>query len=363
LKRATTSTSRRALLALALALAGGAAVGTLGCESGFDRNDQIVNSVRILGVRTQVANVADMDLADSDAGDMVEFSALVANPNNDPSVTVTWLACIPIPGQISPCTYAGTLRDPTTLISMANDPSTGVILLGTGNPIAYTIPQELQTSLMDLITRADDSLNAECGIFMEIPLIVIAEGSDNKPFTAQKNIRLSPWREIGKYSTDAKLKFYITNTNPGILALNLSPTSVANCDGTPLASPCAADSDCAATTGGTCGSDVCSTATTFPTGPQVVCLALDEPQSYYNCTLDGPDVDYAGQPPNVPEKPAVTWYMTGGALSAFTSAFGSGGDTASRTYTGFIRPAGPFTLYGVVRDGRDGQSWIAQDFQ
>ena len=29
----------------------------------------------------------------------------------------------------------------------------------------------------------------------------------------------------------------------------------------------------------------------------------------------------------------------------------------------FTRPPGPFTLYGVVRDGRDGENWIAQDFQ
>jgi hypothetical protein len=56
--------------------------------------------------------------------------------------------------------------------------------------------------------------------------------------------------------------------------------------------------------------------------------------------------------------------MTAGALASFSPpSNGATGDTASLTYTGFTRPAGPFTLFGVVRDGRDGEAWIAQDFQ
>ncbi len=108
------------------------------CESGFDRNDQIVNSLRILGVKAHViTNDANDQLnwADADAGDTVEFSALVANPTGDPALTVTWLACLPVPGQVSPCTYPPDLRDPTKIVP---DPSTGVSSCSAPGPTSNT---------------------------------------------------------------------------------------------------------------------------------------------------------------------------------------------------------------------------------
>jgi hypothetical protein len=115
---------------------------------------------------------------------------------------------------------------------------------------------------------------------------------------------------------------------------------------------------------GTCVKNFCTgAAVPFPTGPQTVCMPIgQEAQGYYNCDLDGPEVDASGQ--GVQEYPSVIWYMTGGSLAGFSGP--SNGGTPSevtRTFTGFTRPAGPFTLYGVVRDGRDGEDWIAQDFE
>jgi hypothetical protein len=337
------------------------------CETGFDRNDQIVNSLRILGVRAHVDNGDGVDWADADVGDTVQLSALVANPTGDPALAVTWLACVPIPGQVSPCTYPPDLRDPTQLIPMANDPSTGVLLLGTGTDIQFTVPDEVQPLLQMLIVRAQQNPNAECGIYMAVPLIVIAQAA-GQTFTAAKNLRLSPWKTIGMNAPDdPTLQFYERNANPTASSLVL-PSSLDSCYGPLLGTGCLKDDDCAtAGVGGTCQKNLCTGAVPFPAGLQTVCLnTAPNGQNYYDCDLDGPimTAGYAAGQPNIPEYPSVIWYMTGGSLAGFSGP--SNGGTPSevtRIFTDFTRPAGRFTLYGVVRDGRDGEDWIAQDFE
>jgi hypothetical protein len=335
-----------------------AAAGLLGgCVSGFDRNDMIVDSLRILGVSQRVEN---SDVADADIGDTVDLSALVVNPGGLSTVTVTWVACLPIAGQTQPCTDPEYLADPRKVLAL--DPSYGVVQLGTGTEISLTVPAELAPLRDMLIQRAQAQPNAECALYTQIPLLIVAEDSaSNAVFAAVKNLRLAPVHEIGANTTDPTLQAYVVNTNPQINAFNLNPSSQAACDGTSLSAPCVQDSDCGGG-GATCVDGACSgNAQTFPAGPQVICLDLlpNPAQSYYVCTLNGPDL---ANP--VPEQPQVTWYMTGGSLSGFVAPMnGSGSSLASRTYTGFKRPSGPFTIYGVVRDARDGETWIAQDFQ
>ena len=70
--------------------------------------------------------------------------------------------------------------------------------------------------------------------------------------------------------------------------------------------------------------------------------------------VDGSEMEY----------PTITWYATGGGQATIANANTAGTpDLASRTFELYTRPPGPFTLYGVVRDGRDGENWIAQAFQ
>jgi hypothetical protein len=368
LKRTPSLRTPRWLPALALA-----ALGLGACESGFDRNDQIVNSLRILGVRAHVQESADdldgIDWADADAGDTVEFSALVANPTGDPNLSVTWLACLPVQGQVSPCTYPPDLRDPALLIPMATtDPSSGLLLLGTGTDIQYTIPADVEYLLTPLITQAQQYPNAECGIYLEIPLLVIAQAG-GQTFTAAKNFRLSPWKSIGMNSPDATLQFYVRNQNPLAQGLVI-PANLQICQGQNFITTCLTDDDCAAAgLSGTCQKNFCTEtgpAPTFPSGPQTVCMPVGQPQNYFDCDLDGPIMTsgYAAGQPNIPEYPTVTWYMTGGSLAGFSGPSNGGPPSdVTRTFTGFTRPPGPFTLYGVVRDGRDGEDWVAQDFQ
>jgi hypothetical protein len=342
----------RGLIAAALLWAGAS-----GCESGFDRNDQIVNSLRILAAAAHVDSGDGVDWADAQVGDTVTLSALVANPTAIPTVTVTWVTCLPsLNDTLTPCADEQVLRQPADLIPMAANPASGVIELGVGETIQYVVPPEVQPLLDQLTARADGSLNAECSLYIEAPLIIIAQGSDGSVVTALKNLRLSPWGQTGPGATDPALRYYIRNANPDLTGLDLPPDFSA-CAGQTLVKACQSDADCDGA--GTCSIDGWCPPAAFPSGNQIVCAQLDATavQSYYYCGLDGVDGSEL-------EQPAITWYATAGTQGTVSNSNTAGTpDLKSRTFETFDRPVGAFTLYGVVRDGRDGENWIAQDFQ
>jgi hypothetical protein len=344
------------------------ALGLASCVSGFDRNDQLVLGLRILGAAAHIDNGDGVDWADAEVGDTVTFSALVANPTNIPVVTVTWVTCLPSLNQtVTPCDSETVLRQPADLITMADAGSNGVIKLGVGETIKYTVPQEGVGDLLQmLITRAEDptQLIAQCSIFIEAPVIIIAQGSDAQgnvisEVTAVKNLRLSPWSQVGPTVSTPALQHYIRNANPTIEALNI-PNDKSACVGQTLVQSCQSDADCP---GATCSTDGwCPPAMLFPAGSQTICgqirdTAPTDIQTYYYCGLDGVDGSEM-------EYPTITWYATGGAQATIANSNTAGTpDLASRTFEIYTRPPGPFTLYGVVRDGRDGENWIAQAFQ
>jgi hypothetical protein len=346
------------VLATALALAAGA------CVSGFDRNDQTVNSLRILGASMHIDNGAGIDWADAQAGDTVTFKALLANPTNIPGVTVTWVTCLPsLNNTVTPCTSEQVLRDPVQLIDGTYGPSTGVLQLGVGETIQYTIPAEIKYLTDMLITRAQDPTTkaAQCALFIEAPVIIIAQGTDpagnpGPAVTAIKYLRLSPWSQIGPTDpTDPTLQAYVRNYNPSIEALNI-PNDHSACADQTLVQSCKTDTDC--TGGGPCSSDGWCPALPFPAGPQTICGQIPDTdiQTFNYCGMDGVDGTQI-------EYPTITWYETAGAQATIANTNTAGvPDLAARTFLLFTRPSQAFTLYGVVRDGRDGENWIVQDF-
>jgi hypothetical protein len=330
-----------------------AALGAAACVSGFDRNDQIVNGLRILGVSAHIDNGDGIDWADAEAGDTVTFKALVANPSNVPGVTVTWVTCLPSPNNtVTPCTSEAVLRDPTQLPGMP-----GVLTLGSGDTIQYTVPSEASALTDALIMNAENPMtpNAQCALFIEAPIIVIAQGNGST-VTALKYLRLSPWSQIGPTDmSNPALQHYVRNANPSITALNI-PNDQSACAGQTLVQSCSMDSDCA--NGGPCVAGWCPPAP-FPSGPQTICGQIPDSdiQTYYYCGMDGVDGSEM-------EFPSITWYETAGTEASIANSNTAGTpDLAARTFQLFTRPPGPFTLYGVVRDGRDGENWIAQTFQ
>ncbi len=339
-------------VAAALAL-----VGTSACVSGFDRNDQTVNSLRILGASAHIDNGDGVDWADAEVGDTITFKALIANPTAVPDVQVTWVTCLPsLNNTVTPCNSETVLRQPTDLIDQANnDPSSGVIQLGVGETIQYTVPQAVQPLLDQLVARADQNLNAQCSVYIVAPIIIIAQGTGVSPVTAVKNLRLSPWSQVGPNASDPALQHYVRNANPSIVALEI-PVDKSACAGQTLVASCASDADCG---GATCSPDGWCPPAPFPAGPTTVCgqIPATDSQTYYYCGMDGVDGSEL-------EYPSITWYETAGTESSIASSRTLGTpDLASRTFQVITRPTAPFTLYGVVRDGRDGENWIAQTFQ
>ncbi len=334
------------------------------CESGFDRNDQIVNSLRILGAAAHIDNGDGIDWADAQVGDMITLVALVANPTGVPNVTVTWVTCLPsLNNTLTPCSDETVLRTPTQLITMASDPNSGVIQLGVGETIQYTVPQEAQPLLDALVARADQNVNAECALYIEAPLLIIAQGGDGEVVTALKNLRLSPWSQTGPGASDPALQYYIRNANPSITELDIPNDRSACAPGQTLVRACGGNlPPCDG--GAACSPDGWCPPAPFPSGPQTICAQLpdtatnpNEVQTYYYCGLDGADGTEM-------EQPNITWYETAGSQGSISNSNPTGTpDLTSRTFETFTRPAGPFTLYGVIRDGRDGENWVAQDFQ
>ena len=335
------------------------ALGLSACVSGFDRNDQLVNGLRILGAAAHIDNGDGVDWADAEVGDTVTFSALVANPMGVPGVTVNWVTCLPsLNNTVTPCTDTTVLRQPADLIKMAEDPSTGVIKLGVGETIQFTVPQEVQPLLDALVMRAKDPMQliAQCSLFKPAPVIIIVQGGGST-VTAVKNLRLSPWSQVGPTASDPALQHYIRNANPRIEALNI-PNDKSACAGQTLVASCQTDADCGP--GATCSADGwCPPVPVFPAGNTTICGQIPDAdiQTYYYCGLDGVDGSEM-------EYPEITWYATGGGQASISNSNTAGTpDLASRTFEVYARPPGPFTLYGVVRDGRDGENWIAQAFQ
>ena len=348
---------KRGAAPLASILGALVALGFSACVSGFDRNDQRVSSLRILGAAAHIDNGDGVDWADAEVGDTVTFSALVANPTGVPGVTVTWVTCLPsLNKTVTPCTSETVLRNPADLIPMADDPSTGVIKLGVGETIQFTVPQEVAYLTDQLITRAEDNLNAQCSIFIQAPVIIIVKGDDGSVVTAVKNLRLSPWSQIGPTDkSNPALQAYVRNSNPSIAALNI-PVDNSACVGQTLVTSCQTDADCG---GATCSTDGWCPPAPFPAGSQTICGQIPDAdiQTFYYCGFDGVDGSQM-------EYPTITWYATGGGQADISNSNTAGTpDLASRTFELYTRPPGPFTLYGVVRDGRDGENWIAQAFQ
>ena len=332
------------------------ALGLASCVSGFDRNDQQVTGLRILGAAAHIDNGDGVDWADAEVGDTVTLSALVGNPTAIPNVTVTWVTCLPsLMNTVTPCTDMTVLRQPADLIPMADIPNSGVLKLGVGETIKYTVPPEVGYLLDQLITRADQNLNAQCALFIEAPMIIIAQGGGST-VTAVKNLRLSPWSQIGPTDkSNPALQGYVRNANPSITALNI-PNDKSACVGQTLVASCQTDADCG---GATCSIDHWCPPLAFPAGNQTICGQIPDAdiQTYYYCGLDGIDGSEM-------EYPTITWYATGGGQADISNSNTAGTpDLASRTFELYTRPPGPFTLYGVVRDGRDGENWIAQAFQ
>lgn len=297
-----------------------------------------VLDLRILAVRAEVEGARNADVA---PGETLRLEALVANPRGR-AVEVRWFACAPTGTDAVPaCVDEEFLKDPA---AHAARPGSGVFLVGEGAapaPIPVVDVEgvfDLTVALARVIDLAETSPTYQCSLYAEIPVVVVAE-ADGLREVAVKRVRLTPDPAtlepplvIGPEVSD---RVYVRNENPRISDMLRGPTEDDACSlrGVPVGEP------------------------PFPGGPTFLCglPAVGSTQRYRVCGPDGP----LTPPPAEAEEPELLswqWYVTGGEFLDVGPVGNATGGAIE-----FVRPPGPFTIWGILRDGRGGEAWIARD--
>jgi hypothetical protein len=334
-----------------LAVACGALAALGSCNTGF-APQYLVRDLRVLAAHAEV--VTDPRWADADAGESVRLTALVANPQGSTDVTVRWKGCLPRQGEgVSPCLDPAVLRDPSLL-----DGLPGTVDLGTGESVVVRIPPELQPLLQAVIDRAEARPELACTLYLELPVLAIASSAATTRM-AVKTVRLTPWREVLGTPLEG---VYVRNQNPAIAEVIADPADADACTGgAPLVRPCSSDADCGLGVGCRPGPDasggtggICDDPIAAGTHPLCVKAAADSVQIYRQCSADGSRTDFF-------EGLSYQWYATAGTLKR--SGGNPPGDTGNVTgdTVDLDAPAGPFTLWVIVRDDRGGEGWLRRD--
>jgi hypothetical protein len=73
------------------------------------------------------------------------------------------------------------------------------------------------------------------------------------------------------------------------------------------------------------------------------------------CGPDGP-LRPPPEEPDEPESLSWQWYVTDGEFLDVGPVGNATGGTIE-----FRRPPGPFTIWGILRDGRGGEAWVRRD--
>lgn len=298
------------------------------CIDDLEPPQYLVSDLRILAVRAEIPDADPALPAWSDAvpGDVVRLVALVANRRGAP-IQISWWAC---PPELFPaCPQERDLGDDASLAAaglVRLDGETTCTAAGEGATCALSFsvpPAHALGDALDLLR--DYALNREptyqCRYYGEIGVVAVAEAGGRRD-VAVKRVRLTPDPAT---VTEAELAGdYVRNSNPAIALLRGGP-SEESCRTGPVLS---ADS--------------------FPTARTFVCGAvLAGAQGYKVC-------DASGSPTGLVESLTWQWYATGGA---FPEVDGVGNATGGAPE--FERPAGAFTLWAILRDGRGGVHWTA----
>ncbi len=331
-------------------LAAVAAAALASCNPGFAPQYRVTD-LRILAIRSIVVSTG---WADGDPGtgtypgDTLRLEALVANPLSRAPVTATWYACLTLPGQLPPCLDPTYLSDPSRLAT-AEAAARGVVALAAfGTPssdgMSIDVPlagpstpaalvQAMENAYAAIVAAATADAQFRCRTYVELPVVLTVEAGGRRE-TAVRNVRLAPIARLAadhpEWTASAANPGYVRNSVPSIAGISADPANADACTG---------------------GTDVPPGAVLAP-GHHVLCgaAAAGSVQEYWQCGGDGVNAYRA-------EQLAWQWYATDGTFSG-ANGVGNVIDGAP----GFDRPAGAFTLWLIVRDGRGGESWTSRTF-
>lgn len=313
---------RRPLLLAAAALAA--------CNTGFEPQYR-VRDLRVLAVSSNAQGSAS---ADVQPGDTLDLSILVANPLNRIGLTVDWLACLPQASEeVSPCLDEAYLRDPASLFAAVG--TKGVVSLGSGTcapapptpecivSVSFPLP-DVTAALEFAIYAAQVQPTFECRLYAELVVVAVAR-AEGRSSMAYKRVPIKPTK--AQIAAGGVTDRYLLNLNPTIGQVRRSPTDPEGCT----------------------GGDLIVTPP-FPAGQVVICgLGGNGASGPFDiCEPDGTTT-------SANETLDWQWYVTDGE---FPDEGGGVGDARGGHVT-FQRPAGAFTLWTIVRDGRGGVDWAS----
>jgi hypothetical protein len=302
------------------------------CNSGFEPQYR-VQDVRLLAIRSGLTAGSSADVA---PGDTLVLQALVANPGRRTDVQIGWFACLP-PGSQGkvPCEDTSILQDPSRLAGLAGviplgvntfpDPGPEPAVLGSvtmslADPATVT---SLEIALDFSIALAQANASYQCSLYADIVVVALV-ASNGKLSAAVKRVpvTLPPAQSLPPGLTN----YYTLNLNPDAADVRRAPTDETTCAG-----------------GTSLGNGP------YPAGRTTICGVFTS-GSVQDINVCDPD------PRPLQEGLEWQWYVTDGE---FPTEGGVGNATGD--YLDFDRPAGPFTLWGILRDGRGGVDWVTFD--
>lgn len=292
-----------------------AALGVVACNTGFEPQYRVTD-LRLLAIRSQVQG--SPSTADPWPGDTIVLDALVANPLARSGLTVTWFGCFPRADEsLLPCDDPSLLEDPRRLAT-----ARGVTPLGTGESLSVLIDPAAVTTALEFVKQIALAVPAfRCQLYAELVVVAVAEAQGERS-AALKHVRVAP-RPADL--TDSPLAGLANpNLNPSVQDAVSAPRDRATCEG-----------------GAALGSGP------FPPGKSVLCgVAGPGPvDTFPVCGPDGPQSVET-------EDLSWQWYVSAGEFPEF-----SGLGNATGSDVEYTRPAGAFTLWVILRDGRGGAGW------
>jgi hypothetical protein len=292
------------------------------CKADF-APQYLVSDLRVLSIRAEVVGSPSPSTADPDLGDTLRLEALVADPRGAPDLSVEWFACLPVTGTtVPPCLDPSALRDPGRVTTLP-----GVIPLGAGPSIDVAVPTTLQPAVDAAVARAVAHPEFACSLYAELPVLAIARAG-GATRSAVKTVRIAPQRSLqGTPLAGA----YHPNRNPSIATVRVAADAASCAGGVPL-DPGAA----------------------LERRAQTLCAAATAPSVE---TFDQCDPSGARFP--LSEDLSWQWYTTGGSFDTGGGGFDVGNATDAEIQ--FTPPAGAFTLWLILRDGRGGEDWFRRD--
>lgn len=280
-----------------------------------------VRDVRILAVRAQAfsATPPAFPAADVAPGDTLVLEALVANPLGRPGLAVEWFACLPRPDEaVSPCADLAALEDPDRLRGLA-----GVTALPPGPSTTLVVPP-LPEALAFVVQAAVARPVFACRMYAELGVVAVASAGGRRS-VAVKTVRVKP--PVSSFPP-ALPDLYLLNHRPAVAELFRGPAGDEGCaGGTSLAA-----APLPAGTSTLCGTSVTGSVERFnvcdPSGDYALVQARDEALTWQ-------------------------WYVSDGDFPDVGGVGNARGDRVD-----FVRPAGAFTLWAILRDGRGGDDWV-----